>query len=52
MAALSNPYANQDLFWPKEFSQNYVKAFQGRGDVRKPFSAPDRSLVVRPLSRC
>ena len=37
MATLSNPYANQDLFWPKEFYQNYVKAFQGRGDVRKPF---------------
>ena len=37
MAALSNPYANQDLFWQKEFRENYVKAFQGQGDVRKPF---------------
>ena len=37
MAALSNPYANQDLFWQKEFRENYVKALQGRGDVRKPF---------------
>ena len=37
MAALSNPYANQDLFWPMEFHQNHVKALQGRGDVRKPF---------------
>ena len=36
MAALSNPYTNQDLFWPKEFHQNYVKAFQGQ-NVRKPF---------------
>lgn len=37
MSALSNPYANQDLFWPKEFSENYVKSFQGQRDVRKPF---------------
>ena len=37
MATHSNPYANQDLFWPKEFYQDYVKALQSRGDVRKPF---------------
>ena len=37
MAAIANPYGNQDLFWPMEFHQNHVKALQGRGDVRKPF---------------
>ena len=37
MATIVNPYANQDLFWPSEFHQNYVRALQGRGDVRKPF---------------
>lgn len=35
--AISNPYANQDLFWPTEFHKHHVKALQGRGDVRKPF---------------
>ena len=37
MAAIFNPYSNQDLFLPKDFADNYVKALQARADVRKPF---------------
>ncbi len=37
MAAISNPYSNQELFWPIEFRQNHVKTLQGQGDARKPF---------------
>lgn len=37
MAGIPNPYASQDLFIPKDFSQAHVKQLVGRGDPHKPF---------------
>jgi hypothetical protein len=35
---IPNPYASQDLFVPKDFSDTYVKQLVGRSDARKPFA--------------
>lgn len=38
MASMANPFANQDLFLPKAFSDGYVRQLVSRSDEGRPFS--------------
>lgn len=38
MSIVANPFANQDLFLPRPFSEGYMKLLVDRGDVGKPFA--------------